>query len=79
MKYIRKTAQYNGKRFKATGKTELEALQKLAEKLAAANRGEKVVGSSMAVDAWYRPLTSRYVWRQPHFGQTYPDFHRKLV
>ena len=53
MKYFRKTARYNGKKYEATGKTELEALQKLAEKLAAAKRGEDVVGGSMTVDAWY--------------------------
>ena len=40
MDYIRKTARYNGKKYEATGKTELEALQKLADKLAAAKRGE---------------------------------------
>jgi len=34
--YIRKTARYNGKKYEATGKTELEAMTKLAEKLAAA-------------------------------------------
>ena len=33
--YIRKTARYNGKKYEATGKTELEAMTKLAEKLAA--------------------------------------------
>ena len=39
--YIRKTARYNGKKYEATGKTELEAMTKLAEKLAAAKRGEE--------------------------------------
>ena len=29
--YIRKTARYNGKKYEATGKTELEAMTKLAE------------------------------------------------
>lgn len=54
MKYFRKTARYNGKKYEATGKTELEALQKLAEKLAAAKRGEDAVGGGMTVDAWYK-------------------------
>ena len=36
--YIRKTARYNGRKYEATGKTELEAMTKLAEKLAAARR-----------------------------------------
>jgi len=39
--YVRKTARYNGKKYEATGKTELEAMTKLAEKLAAAKRGEE--------------------------------------
>lgn len=60
MKYIRKTARYNGKKYEATGKTELEALQKLAEKLAAAKRGEEVVGGSMTVDSWYREWKTLY-------------------
>lgn len=60
MKYFRKTARYNGKKYEATGKTELEALQKLAEKLAAAKRGEDVVGGSMTVDAWYSEWKALY-------------------
>lgn len=34
--YIRKTARYNGKQYEAYGTTELEAMTKLADKLAAA-------------------------------------------
>ena len=49
MDYIRKTARYNGKKYEATGKTEFEALQKLADKLAAAKRGEETIGGSMTV------------------------------
>lgn len=60
MKYIRKTARYNGKKYEATGKTELEAMTKLAEKLAAAKRGEDIIGGSMTVDAWYREWKSLY-------------------
>ena len=60
MKYIRKTARYNGKKYEATGKTELEALQKLAEKLASAKRGEEAVGGSMTVNAWYKEWKALY-------------------
>ena len=60
MKYVRKTARYNGKKYEATGKTELEAMTKLAEKLAAAKRGEEVVGGSMTVDAWYKEWKALY-------------------
>ena len=58
--YIRKTARYNGKKYEATGKTEQEAMTKLAEKLAAAKRGEETIGGSMTVDAWYKQWKSTY-------------------
>lgn len=60
MKYVRKTARYNGKKYEATGKTELEAMTKLAEKLAAAKRGEEQIGGSMTVDAWYKEWKAIY-------------------
>ena len=60
MQYIRKTARYNGKKYEATGKTELEAMTKLAEKLAAAKRGEEVIGGAMTVDAWYKAWKATY-------------------
>lgn len=60
MDYIRKTARYNGKKYEATGKTELEALQKLADKLAIAKRGEETVGGSMTVNAWYKQWMELY-------------------
>lgn len=58
--YIRKTARYNGKKYEATGKTELEAMTKLAEKLAAAKRGEETVGGSMTVNAWFAQWKATY-------------------
>lgn len=60
MDYVRKTARYNGKKYEATGKTELEAMTKLAEKLAAARRGEELISGSMTVDAWYREWKATY-------------------
>lgn len=60
MQYIRKTARYNGKKYEATGKTELEAMTKLAEKLAAARRGEELISGAMAVDAWYAQWKATY-------------------
>lgn len=60
MQYVRKTARYNGKKYEATGKTELEAMTKLAEKLAAAKRGEEVIGGAMTVDAWYKTWKATY-------------------
>lgn len=60
MQYIRKTARYNGKKYQAYGKTELEAMTKLAEMLAAAKRGEEVIGGSMTVDAWYKQWKATY-------------------
>lgn len=58
--YIRKTARYNGKKYEATGKTELEAMTKLADKLAAAKRGEETISNSMTVDAWYKQWKALY-------------------
>lgn len=62
-RYVRKTARYNGKKYEATGKTELEAMTKLAEKLAAAKRGEELISGAMTVDAWYRQWKAAY--KQP--------------
>ena len=58
--YVRKTARYNGKKYEATGKTELEAMTRLAEKLAAARRGEEAVGGGMTVDAWFKQWLDTY-------------------
>ena len=52
--YIRKTARYNGKQYEAYGTTELEAMTKLADKLAAAKRGTEAISGSMTVDAWFK-------------------------
>lgn len=59
-KYIRKTARLNGKQYVARGKTELEAMTKLAEKLAAAKRGEEAISGSMTVNAWYKQWKATY-------------------
>lgn len=65
--YIRKTARYNGRKYEATGKTEREAMLKLAEKLAAAKRGEETVDGHMTVDSWYKRWKSTY---KDHKGLT---------
>jgi hypothetical protein len=57
---IRKTARYNGKQYEAYGVTELEAMTKLADKLATAKRGEKSIGGSMTVDAWFNQWLTTY-------------------
>lgn len=58
--YIRKTARYNGKLYQARGKTEREAMIKLAEKITAAKRGDEIIDGSMTVDAWYKRWKSLY-------------------
>lgn len=58
--YVRKTARYNGKKYEATGKTELEALTKLAEKLATAKRGEETVSGAMTVNSWFKQWMATY-------------------
>lgn len=59
-RYIRKTKWYNGKKYEATGKTELEALTKLADKISAAKRGEETIGGNMTVDAWFQEWMTTY-------------------
>ena len=58
--YIRKTARYNGKKYEAIGKTEREAMMRLAEKLAAAKRGEELFSGNMTVNAWYKQWKATY-------------------
>ena len=59
-KYYRKTARFNGKKYEATGKTELEAMTKLADLLAAARRGDETIGGTMTVNAWYKQWLDTY-------------------
>ena len=59
-KYYRKTATYNGRRYEGVGKTEMDAMLALAEKLSAAKRGEDVVSGSMTVDAWFKQWLTVY-------------------
>lgn len=57
---IRKTMRYSGKQYQAYGKTEREAMLKLAEKIAAVKRGEVTVSGSMTVDSWYKQWKATY-------------------
>lgn len=57
---IRKTMRYNGKQYDGYGKTEREAMMKLADKIAAVKRGENTVNGSMTVDAWYKQWKATY-------------------
>ena len=66
-RYVRKTARYNGKKYEGKGKTELEALTRLAEKLAAAKRGEELISGAMTVSAWYDQWKETY---KEHKGLT---------
>lgn len=58
--YVRKTKRLNGKQYVATGKTELEAMTKLAEKIAEARRGEELLSESMTVASWYKQWLETY-------------------
>lgn len=66
-RYVRKTARYNGKKYEGKGKTELEALTRLAEKLAAAKRGEELISGAMTVASWYDQWKETY---KEHKGLT---------
>lgn len=79
---IRKTKKINGKQYAAYGKTEFEAMTKLAEKIAAVKRGEELLDSSMTVNAWYKQWFETY--KQPK-GLTdkslgmYPEKYDKYI
>jgi integrase len=57
-KYIRKTVTWQGRRYEVRGKTEEEALKKLAELAAALERGEG--SSGLTVDQWFRQWKATY-------------------
>lgn len=58
--YVRKTMTFEGKRYEVTGKTEPEALEKLAELKVSLQRGEKVVGGNSTVDRWFLEWLDTY-------------------
>lgn len=58
--YVRKTRTVDGRRFEAYGKDEMEALTKLADKIAAAKRGEETINGNMTVNAWYKQWMEVY-------------------
>ena len=58
--YVRKTMTFEGKRYEVTGKTEQEALEKLAELKVSLQRGEKTVGGNSTVDRWFREWVDLY-------------------
>ena len=57
---IRKTRKYNGKQYAAYGRTEMEAMEKLAEKIAAAKRGEETISGAMTVNDWFKQWVETY-------------------
>lgn len=57
---IRKYKWHDGKKYSAYGRTEQEAYINLAEKIAAAKRGEETVSGSMTVNAWYKQWFETY-------------------
>ena len=58
--YVRKTMTFEGKRYEVTGKTEQEAMEKLAELKVSLQRGEKVVGGNSTVDRWFEEWFETY-------------------
>ena len=62
MEYIRKTFTFEGKRYTVRGKTEKEAIMKMANKQRDLEEGRVVVSGNMTVETWalkaiavYRP------------------------
>ena len=58
--YARKTQWFEGKKYEGWGKTEAEAIRKLADKIAAAKRGEGVTGGNMTADAYFELWLKTY-------------------
>lgn len=58
--YIRKTVTWEGRRYEVRGKTEEEACQKLAELVAALERGELALSGDTSVDRWYLQWKATY-------------------
>lgn len=59
-KYIRKTLTWEGKRYEVKGKTEAEAISKLALLRDSLRRGERAVGENSTVDRWFREWFELY-------------------
>jgi len=59
--YYRESLTYDGKRYRITGKTEREAMEKRAELLASLKRGEEQINSNMTVGAWAKEWLETYI------------------
>lgn len=59
-KYIRKTLTWEGKRYEVKGRTEAEAVGKLALLRDSLRRGERTVGENTTVDRWFREWFELY-------------------
>lgn len=60
MDYIRKTFTYEGKRYTVRGKTEKEAIMKMANKIRDLEDGKVVVSGDMTVRAWTEKCIETY-------------------
>lgn len=58
--YVRKSVVWEGKQYEVRGKTEKEALEKLAALKVSLKRGEKVIGENSTVDHWYKEWKNTY-------------------
>lgn len=59
--YVRKSFSFEDKRYEVYAKTEKEAVQKKADKLAELKRGENTINGTMTVKAWSEQYLSTYV------------------
>lgn len=59
-KYVRKTMTWEGRRYEVTGKTELEALEKLAELKVRLKNGDVVMNRETTVDRWFKEWFQLY-------------------
>lgn len=59
-RYVRKTTTWQGKRYEVTGRTEMEALEKLAELKAKLRNNDATIGPDVTVDRWFQEWMALY-------------------
>jgi len=75
--YVRRYITYNGKRYSRRGKTEREALAKLAKLEASLKSGETVITGKMTVKAWAEEWVE--VYKRPVVGESQYKRYKRII
>jgi len=76
--YWRETETYEGKQYIGCGKTQKEALKKLAEKIAAAKNGTTVLNKNTTVKAWAETWLETYVKNSDITDKSFANIKGKI-